>query len=192
VNLSYLEASKVIILTPLSDRPESRIVHEHTNTATLGALNSTLNDYFTLYGHSTSMTCSPGFSGNENALCHERRPRKGHKKSRQGCLECKRRKIKVFFRCNFFLPIITATSVKRSDQDVTTASDYLFVAVTFQKQPLSPHLCPHIASHLYISPMFSVSQICVCFITFWWLHFLIFQSDQITYGSPTSHPSVIR
>ncbi|KAE9372721.1 hypothetical protein N431DRAFT_505051 [Stipitochalara longipes BDJ] len=35
-----------------------------------------------------------GSTGNTDALCHERRPRKGHKKSTQGCLECKRRKIK--------------------------------------------------------------------------------------------------
>jgi hypothetical protein len=128
----------------------------------------------------------------DSAICHERRPRKGHKKSRQGCLECKRRKIKVDLFSNPIILTLTKGSVKKAIRDAKTARGYHFVAATFPKQPLQQpdYLCN--ALPLYTLPMSLVWQTCGCFIIFLLLRFPIFPSDLITYGCLTSPQLAIR
>ena len=51
----------------------------------------------------------------------EHRPRKGHRKSRGGCFNCKKRKIKVCQKLHVTPTLLTSSSVRKTSQHVITA-----------------------------------------------------------------------
>jgi len=83
----------------------------------------------------SSNHCSKPNRKLEFATCLERPARKGHKKSRQGCFECKRRKIKVRISVSTDLQQLTDFSVKKLALDVTTVLGCASAAAISQKQP---------------------------------------------------------
>lgn len=72
-------------------------------------------------------------SDNSTIQGESRRPRKGHKKSRRGCYNCKKRKVKVYSIFLYFIPIFLISTVSRNStimSELYKESSFLLLSQT--------------------------------------------------------------